>query len=270
MNPTPYLWQYQPETGLVAGARQDYGSEINWLGSDLQMFNRVQRLRRLRNQLEEEKGTKAADSSFAAHFNDWTLEDTKGTPYVSMTHPISKTALSDMINSSEGVQMAGRNTPSTLYGGGLPQYSLGDGRQYRKLTRDAMPFPHNWFVKEEGIWKPVPIDPGDFSGGAVNALSSYPNLQYLPPPILRYRRPGQQLQGRGQSLNTPFREEALLTERSRLPVTRGLDPSQFTLSFPPVVYKRPFSSSLSHFPREFSPLYDPNDSFLRSTTAALY
>lgn len=256
--PTPYIWQYQPQTGFTAGARQDYGSVINWLQADGRMFSRIRNVNLARNNIDKTRAL-LTRSSISGDINRWPSSEVsqyEGTPYIPAYSDDIRTT-TDFLKTANGEQLAG----SGLNG---PPYYINDGRKYRKLTRDAMPFPHNYQVYEDGHWKRVE----DLTGGAANALTSYPNLQYTSiPPILRYARAGQQLQGGA----VPFRQTqlALMTEESRVRRNGGINPHQFMNEFPPVVYEHPFDGNEAYFPKEFSPLFDPAKAFLRTTDQTL-
>lgn len=49
--PTPYMWSYQPQMGLAAGAAQDYSTRMNWLSAGPSMIARVNGIRNQRNQI---------------------------------------------------------------------------------------------------------------------------------------------------------------------------------------------------------------------------
>ncbi|ANG08572.1 hexon-associated protein [Equine adenovirus 1] len=49
--PTPYMWNFQPQTGRAAGASQDYSTRINWLSAGPSMISRVYKIRDLRNRI---------------------------------------------------------------------------------------------------------------------------------------------------------------------------------------------------------------------------
>ncbi|AEK98461.1 pVIII [Titi monkey adenovirus ECC-2011] len=49
--PTPYMWSYQPQMGLAAGASQDYSTRMNWLSAGPSMIARVNGVRDERNQI---------------------------------------------------------------------------------------------------------------------------------------------------------------------------------------------------------------------------
>nr|WMQ77655.1 pVIII [Zoothera dauma adenovirus] len=245
---TPYIWHYSPETGHTAGASQDYGAVINWISAGPQMYERIRNVNVMRNSL---------DSSLAPYrdnidhnINDWTaadLDQAPGVPYVpAKLNNIDN--YKDFMSTANGMQLSGS-------GLGPPD----DGRQYRKLTRDALPFPYNWQVFDNGRWVNI-------EGQGTNALSSYPNLQYSH--LISYRRPGQQLQGSGFPLSND-QAYRLLHEQPTLPRSGGMTPRQFIQQFPPIVYKKPFSENEMYFPKEFSPLFDPNKDYRRTTSVTL-
>lgn len=221
---------------MAAGAQQDYGSVINWLRADPYLCERVKRVNETRNAYANFDDI-TRDKPLG-HFNEWKQQ----------LPPIHRRrlknfgakrlrALADDIATANGEQLAGSG------------YHLGDGKQYRKLTRDAHPFPINWQVFENGRWIPVPL-----SGGSANALSTYPTV--LQARAFRDILPaGRQLQG-GFVL-PPTRSE-FLTEGPTVDVRRGLSPLAFARAFPPIAYRDPFSSpDPAFFPKQFSPLYDP-------------
>ncbi|RDT70886.1 hypothetical protein DW287_08955, partial [Haemophilus influenzae] len=49
--PTPYMWSYQPQMGLAAGASQDYSTRMNWLSAGPHMISQVNDIRTHRNQI---------------------------------------------------------------------------------------------------------------------------------------------------------------------------------------------------------------------------
>lgn len=211
---TPYIWQYQPQTGETAGARQDYGSVVNWFSSSPLMCQRIAAINQQRNVLDKEQAR------------------------LRTYDPVI-------------------NGKSLLTGTG---YSLNDGRQYRKFTRDAMPFPHGWQVFENGVWKPVPVD----MVGAGNALSSYPTVVTLD----SYKHAGVQLQGAGTPKFT-VDPAVLLNEPSSRDRTSGMNATQFAGRFPPVVYNDPFSEPPYYFPKEFNPLWDSSKDFRASSAISM-
>lgn len=247
---TPYIWRYQPETGNAAGARQDYGSVINWLGSDPRMYSRVQAINQQRNDIINQDTT-VNRIGFSHNFNNWPsheLYQPMASSYIPATRTdISPHTVSDFVATAEGVQLAGAG------------YQLGDGRKYRKLTRDALPFPRNWQVFEDGEWKNI-------TGGSANATSSYPQLVYEVPKILKYSRPGQQLQGSGFRKSNNLH---LLSEESRRPRYGGMTPLQFSREFSPVTYNNPFDGSVLKFPKEFNPLFTPANDFRATNDSTL-
>lgn len=66
--PTEYLWQYNPVTGRVGGANQNYGERINILHSNRYLYNRMQDVQRAKNQSITKKGIKSLTGGSYAHF----------------------------------------------------------------------------------------------------------------------------------------------------------------------------------------------------------
>lgn len=238
---TPYLWTYQPQTGSPAGARQDYGSVPCWFSAAPDLYHRIMALNEERNLLDENR---AATRSFEV------VAANTGTMHVPARDPTQDAkTLEDKVHTWEGEQLAGGS------------YQLGDGRRYRKLTRDNLPFPYNWQVFEDGGWKPI-------RGGSCNALSSYPTVIYADY-LDTYHLPGQQVQAPLRGAGKHLGDVHLLTEEATVPRQEGLTPLQFLSRFPPIVYKHPFSGNLAYFPKEFSPLFDPSKDPRRVTDYSL-
>ncbi|QHB43564.1 MAG: pre-hexon-linking protein VIII [psittacine adenovirus 7] len=66
--PTEYLWQYNPVTGRVAGANQNYGERINILHANRYLYNRMQDVQRASNRLVTERGLKSLTGGSFMHF----------------------------------------------------------------------------------------------------------------------------------------------------------------------------------------------------------
>ncbi|AFV70648.1 pVIII [Bovine adenovirus 6] len=205
---TPYIWKYQPETGYTAGAHQDYGSVINWLQSNPQMFERIREVNLQRNNIDKSQSL-LTRGDIHCNINNWSASQVHqrlGTPYIPAKHAMESTR-QDFIDSARGIQLSGPN-------------------------------------------------PMDITGSGSNKLSSYPMITENISPLMLYHRPGQQLQGSGTNNNQNFH---LLEEVSRQPRAGGLTPAEFLTEFPPIVYNHPFSKPLLFFPKEFDPLFSPQN-----------
>ncbi|ADP30828.1 pVIII [Skua adenovirus 1] len=66
--PTEYIWQYNPVTGRVGGANQNYGERINILHSNRYLYNRMQDVQRVNNRLATEKGISGLTGGSYAHY----------------------------------------------------------------------------------------------------------------------------------------------------------------------------------------------------------
>ncbi|AMB43037.1 pVIII [Bat mastadenovirus WIV13] len=53
--PTPYVWTFQPQMGVAAGASQDYSTQMNWLSAGNNMSQKVFALRNQRNNILEKQ-----------------------------------------------------------------------------------------------------------------------------------------------------------------------------------------------------------------------
>lgn len=235
---TPYVWTYQPETGMTAGAQQDYGGVINWLCADPYMCERIRKVNQTRNDMARLEASNRVVPE--GEFNAWLQRPPIFGPPSGKLEKRRVRSFIDTVATSEGVQLSGAG------------YKLGDGRRYRKLTRDAHPFPINWQVFENGRWQPVPLN-----GGSANALSSYPTIRRRRDYMENYLHPhGLQLQG-GMA-PTQSNSHELRWEGPSVDLRSGLTPLSFARAFPPLVYENPFSSlNPLEFPKEFSTLYDP-------------
>lgn len=236
---TPYIWTYQPETGMTAGAQQDYGAVINWLSADPYLCERIRHVNQARNDMARLEATTRVVPR--GEFNDWLQRPpVYGPPSGVLAKRRIRSAV-DAAATSEGVQLSGAG------------YHLGDGRRYRKLTRDNLPFPHNWQVFEGGRWIPVPM-----TGGSSNALSSYPTVMRSPAAAMEHYFQSDGLQMQGGMVPPPRSAAELHVEGPSVDLRSGLTPLSFARSFPPLVYDHPFSRlDLLAFPKEFSPLFDP-------------
>lgn len=58
MDPVPleYIWQYNPVTGRVGGANQNYGQRINVLHTNRYLYNRMQNVQKKSNERATERG----------------------------------------------------------------------------------------------------------------------------------------------------------------------------------------------------------------------
>lgn len=66
--PTEYIWQYNPVTGRVGGANQNYGERINILHSNRYLYNRMQDVQRTNNRLATERGISSLSGGSYAHY----------------------------------------------------------------------------------------------------------------------------------------------------------------------------------------------------------
>lgn len=259
---TPYIWNYQPETGQTSGAQQDYGSVINWLRADPALCSRIRNVNTARNHyLRSMKRDVTYGQPGGRRANKRREKLTR------MRDNLQTQVLLDEIYTGEGQQLAGG-------------YALGDGRTYRKLTRDNLPFPHNWQVLENGRWKLISGKDAQMANGyTLGGESQRRNLTRNNRPLASEGQVFETRQWRpisGGSANAltsyPFIVDEGLIGRGQVITENpeGLTPLAFARSFPPLVYNTPFSGAAEYFPREFSPLYDPSRVYRPSRVNDLY
>lgn len=66
--PTEYIWHYNPVTGRVAGAQQNYGERINILQTNRHLYNRMQLVQKEQNNLASAKGLATLQGSGYVHY----------------------------------------------------------------------------------------------------------------------------------------------------------------------------------------------------------
>lgn len=66
--PTEYIWQYNPVTGRVAGAHQNYGERINILQSNRHLYNRMQLAQKEQNDIAAARGLATLQGSGYVHY----------------------------------------------------------------------------------------------------------------------------------------------------------------------------------------------------------
>ncbi|UVZ42961.1 pVIII [Siadenovirus carbocapituli] len=66
--PIEYLWQYNPVTGRVAGAHQNYGERINILHANRHLFNRMQTVQKEQNKIASARGLATLTGGSFVHF----------------------------------------------------------------------------------------------------------------------------------------------------------------------------------------------------------
>ncbi|AFK92182.1 pVIII [Human adenovirus D13] len=105
--PTPYMWSYQPQMGLAAGASQDYSTRMNWLSAGPSMISRVNGVRNHRNQILLEQA--AVTSTPRAKLNPRNWPSTL--VYQEIPGPttvlLPRDALAEVRMTNSGVQLAG-------------------------------------------------------------------------------------------------------------------------------------------------------------------
>lgn len=67
--PLEYIWHYNPVTGRVGGANQNYGQRINVLHTNRHLFNKMQSVQKLSNARATERGLQSLRGGSTAETN---------------------------------------------------------------------------------------------------------------------------------------------------------------------------------------------------------
>ncbi|CBI12345.1 unnamed protein product [simian adenovirus 33] len=105
--PTPYMWSYQPQMGLAAGASQDYSTRMNWLSAGPSMISRVNDILAYRNQLLLEQS--ALTTTPRQHLNprNWPAALVYQETPAPTTVLLPRDAQAEVQMTNAGVQLAG-------------------------------------------------------------------------------------------------------------------------------------------------------------------
>ncbi|AAS10410.1 VIII [Simian adenovirus 24] len=105
--PTPYMWSYQPQMGLAAGAAQDYSTRMNWLSAGPAMISRVNDIRAHRNQILLEQSAITATPRHHLNPRNWPA----ALVYQEIPQPttvlLPRDAQAEVQLTNSGVQLAG-------------------------------------------------------------------------------------------------------------------------------------------------------------------
>nr|WUR07979.1 pVIII [Rhesus adenovirus 68] len=218
--PTPYMWSYQPQMGLAAGAAQDYSSKMNWLSAGPHMISRVNGIRAHRNQILLEQAAITATPRRQLNPPSWPAAQV----YQEIPRPttvlLPRDAEAEVLMTNSGVQLAGGSRYARYRGRAAP-YSPGSIKRV--------------FIRGRGI--------------QLNdeAVSSSTGLR--PDGVF-------QLGGAGRSSFTTRQAYLTLQSSSSQPRSGGIGTLQFVEEFVPSVYFNPFSGSPGRYPDAFIPNFD--------------
>lgn len=218
--PTPYMWSYQPQMGLAAGASQDYSTKMNWLSAGPHMISRVNNIRAHRNQLLLEQAALTATPRNNLNPPSWpaSLVYQETPPPTNVLLPRDAQAEVQMTNL--GAQLAG-------------------GARFRYRVHPTAPY------VRPGIKKVIIRGKGvQLNDETVNS-----SLGLRPDGVF-------QLAGSGRSSFTPRQAYLTLQSSASQPRSGGIGPLQFVEEFVPSVYFQPFSGSPGQYPDEFIPNFD--------------
>lgn len=134
--PTPYVWSYQPQMGVAAGASQDYSTKMNWLSAGNSMIHHVNGIRNLRNQILMRQARVSATPRAEVNPRNWPARFLihPYAPPMTVELPRNDKAEVDMTNS--GLQLAGGGVKRYL-AGIKPQTCSGAGIQLHEEVPSA-------------------------------------------------------------------------------------------------------------------------------------
>lgn len=218
--PTPYMWSFQPQMGLAAGAAQDYSTKMNWLSAGPHMISQVNGIRARRNQMLLQQAALTATPRNQLNPPSWpsALLYQESPPPTTVLLPRDAQAEVRMTNA--GAQLAGGARHSFRYKGRPGPYSSSAIKTIR--------------IRGKGI---------QLNDEATSPLGLRPDGVF-------------QLAGSGRSSFTTRQAYLTLQSSSTAPRSGGIGTLQFVEEFTPSVYFNPFSGSPGHYPDAFIPNFD--------------
>ncbi|AIA22363.1 pVIII [California sea lion adenovirus 1] len=111
--PTPYVWSYQPQMGVAAGASQDYSTRINWLSAGPAMSQHIFEIRDQRNNIL------SREAEFRTPRNvinppSWPAGTLPQVPPTSYQVSLPRNESLEQIMTNSGFQFAGGSRPLCL------------------------------------------------------------------------------------------------------------------------------------------------------------
>ncbi|AAX19414.1 pVIII [Rhesus adenovirus 59] len=218
--PTPYMWSYQPQMGLAAGAAQDYSSKMNWLSAGPHMISRVNGIRAHRNQILLEQAAITATPRRQLNPPSWPAAQVYQENPRPTTVLLPRDAEAEVLMTNSGVQLAGGSRYARYRGRAAP-YSPGSIKRV--------------IIRGRGI--------------QLNDETVSSSTGLRPDGVF-------QLGGAGRSSFTTRQAYLTLQSSSSQPRSGGIGTLQFVEEFVPSVYFNPFSGSPGRYPDAFIPNFD--------------
>ncbi|UZE90093.1 pVIII [Human adenovirus 41] len=218
--PTPYMWSYQPQMGLAAGASQDYSSRMNWLSAGPHMIGRVNGIRTTRNQILLEQAALTSTPRSQLNPPNWPAAQVYQENPAPTTVLLPRDAEAEVQMTNSGAQLAGGSRHVRFRGRSSP-YSPGPIKRL--------------IIRGRGI---------QLNDEVVSSLTGL-----RPDGVF-------QLGGAGRSSFTPRQAYLTLQSSSSQPRSGGIGTLQFVEEFVPSVYFNPFSGAPGLYPDDFIPNYD--------------
>lgn len=218
--PTPYMWSYQPQMVLAAGASQDYSSRMNWLSAGPHMIGRVNGIRATRNQILLEQAALTSTPRSQLNPPNWPAAQVYQENPAPTTVLLPRDAEAEVQMTNSGAQLAGGSRHVRFRGRSSP-YSPGPIKRL--------------IIRGRGI---------QLNDEVVSSLAGL-----RPDGVF-------QLGGAGRSSFTPRQAYLTLQSSSSQPRSGGIGTLQFVEEFVPSVYFNPFSGAPGLYPDDFIPNYD--------------
>nr|WGN96573.1 pVIII protein [Lemur mastadenovirus] len=214
--PTPYMWSYQPQLGLAAGASQDYSTRMNWLSAGPHMIGQVNGIRDLRNRILIRQAAITETPRLVQNPPSWPAYALLHNETHPTTLELPRNEFLEKALSNSGVQLAGG----------------GRGELYGPQVQVPIKSAH---LAGQGI---------QLSGDVLSASSLRPDGIF------------QIAGGGRSSFNPAREQFLLLQSSSTQPRSGGVGSVQFVKEFVPSVYFNPFSGPPGSYPDQFISNYD--------------
>lgn len=218
--PTPYMWSYQPQMGLAAGASQDYSSRMNWLSAGPHMIGRVNGIRATRNQILLEQAALTSTPRRQLNPPSWPAAQVYQKNPTLTTVLLPRDAEAEVQMTNSGAQLAG-------------------GAKHVRFKNRSAPY------SSSSIKRLI------IRGRGIQLNNEVVNSSTGPRPDGVF-----QLGGAGRSSFTPRQAYLTLQSSSSQPRSGGIGTLQFVEEFVPSVYFNPFSGAPGLYPDDFIPNYD--------------
>ncbi|AMB43163.1 pVIII [Bat mastadenovirus WIV12] len=105
--PTPYVWTFQPQMGVAAGASQDYSTQMNWLSAGNNMAQKVFQIRNARNNVLEKQAVLTETPRLIQNPPTWKAKNIQRPWQIPTVLKLPRNQLLENYMSNSGMQLAG-------------------------------------------------------------------------------------------------------------------------------------------------------------------